>query len=371
MRKLVTHRTITDIKEHPNADAIELAIIDGWQVVTKKGEFQKGDSCCFFEIDSFLPADDDRFEFLRKSGIKKDESGQERIRLKTVKLRKELSQGLALPWYLFPEFHDLDDLEDIDMASLINVIKYERPEPKVTNASGYFPDILKKTDEDRIQNMYIRLKHNYLSDLFVPTLKLDGSSCTVTYLSEDHQHYWKNETPVDGNAIDVCSHAAGDKIAEVIVCSRNLQLKYDENSHFWKAAIESEVPTSLENWGRFHNKSLAIQGEVIGPGIQGNKEKVNNFQFWVFNIFDIETQSYWSWGSVKDFCQDHRLNLVPEVSEIASPFTDMTFEELLKHADGKSLNANKREGVVWKKVNDGNVSFKVISNKWLLAGGDE
>lgn len=371
MRKLVTHRTISEIKEHPNADAIELAVIDGWQVVTKKGEFQKGDSCCFFEIDSFLPADDDRFEFLAKSGVKKDPSGRERIRLKTIKLRGELSQGLALPWSMFPEFHDQDNLDDIDMAGLIDVIKYERPEPKVTNAAGYMPDVVRKTDEERVQNVYDEYRAKYANSLFVPTLKLDGTSCTVVFLNETYEHLWKNDETTDQNAIDLTGTHSDEKIGEIGVCSRSLQLKYDAESHYWRSAERSNVIRAVREWGEFHNRSIAVQGEVVGPGIQKNNEKLNQFEMFVFSIYDIDKRSYWAWDDVKDFCQNYAINSVPEISGPERVFISMTFEELLKHADGKSMIGNKREGVVWKKSDDGNVSFKVISNKWLLAGGDE
>jgi len=375
MRKLVTHRVISEIKEHPNADKLELAIVDGWQCVVKKGEFQKGDSCCYFEIDSFLPMDDDRFVFLSSRGTKTDEAGQERFRLRTVKLRKELSQGLVLPWSDFPEFHERD-LSNVDMAEELNVIKFERPETKVTNAAGYFPDCIKKTDEERVQNIYEKYKKEYYKDYFVPTLKLDGSSCTVAFLSESQSSYWKNDDIDDSNAIDVIEQ--GQKIGEIIVCSRNLQLKVDDNSHFWNAAYNSGAINALIDYAKYYHyiikatnysiASIAIQGEVIGPDIQDNKEKLNRHKFYVFNIFDISQQEYLAWDNVEMFSTLYSLKCVPVVgNKTAKPFQDFKdLKDLLEFSDGPSLNAKRREGIVWKHATKGDVSFKAISNQWLI-----
>src|SRR5690554_606420 len=143
-RKLVSIRKIDYISPIEGADFIEMASVDGWTLVVKKGEFSVGDPCIYFEIDSFLPASDPRFAFLAKSGVKTDESGMERIRLKTMKLRGTISQGLALPLH---QFEEVTGHEEEDLSDLLNVIKYERPEPKVANAAGNFPSYLRKTDE--------------------------------------------------------------------------------------------------------------------------------------------------------------------------------------------------------------------------------
>ncbi len=126
MRKLVTIRKVNEIKEHPNADLLELAVIDGWQCVVKKGEFKAGESIVFFEIDSVLPVKEE-FEFLRKSSyIKKDWlPNGEGFRLKTIKLRKEISQGLIikLPDELRNSSHDLDysELFQLDAAACLRL----------------------------------------------------------------------------------------------------------------------------------------------------------------------------------------------------------------------------------------------------------
>lgn len=360
MRKLVTHRVIDDLLPIENADAIELAIVDGWQVVVKRGEFQVGDSCCFFEIDSFLPANDSRFEFLLKTGVKVAPDGKERIRLKTIKLRKQLSQGLALPWSEFPEFHGRNDLDSIDMAELIDVIKYERPEPKTANARGNFPEYIPKTDEDRIQNVYKRLIHSDRDTKFIPTLKLDGSSCTVAFIGEHYSHYWK-----ESDVIEV--ESGNEKIGEIVVCSRNLQLKYDPENHFHKAAERSGILKFAELLG-LQGYNLAVQGEVMGPGVQGNKENFANYEMFVFNIYDIDNKRYLSPKDVVNMCKNANVPYAPVLDLPVYPLR-LELNELLELSDGPSINAKLREGIVWKSE-DGQTSFKAISNKWLLKTGD-
>ena len=125
-RKLASIRKVREIKPIEGADAIELAIVDGWQCVAKKGEFKVNDLCVYFEIDSFLPIKDE-FEFLRKSSYKKMGEA-EGFRLKTIKLRGELSQGLIIPISNFNE--DIQKMEEgTDLTDILEVQKYEQPIP--------------------------------------------------------------------------------------------------------------------------------------------------------------------------------------------------------------------------------------------------
>lgn len=86
MRKLATIREIKDIQPIEGADRIEVATVDGWQVVIKKGEFKVGDKIIYIEIDSIVP-EREEFEFLR----------DRKFRVRTIKLRKQISQGLIMP----------------------------------------------------------------------------------------------------------------------------------------------------------------------------------------------------------------------------------------------------------------------------------
>lgn len=363
-RKLVTIREVKEVRPIEKADAIECIVVDGWTVVSKKGEFAPGDLCVFHEIDSFLPADDDRYAFLAKGGTKKDPSGKERIRLKTIKLRGQLSQGLALPLGLFPELRYF--LYGEDVSGALNVIKYERPEPKTTCAAGHFPDFIKKTDEERIQNVYDDFKEMYKTVDYYATMKLDGSSCTVAFLGEGMSSHWRNDP-------DYEVMKETEKLGEIKVCSRNLELKPDSDSHFWKAVMNCSIIEKTREISQELGCSVAIQGEVMGPGIQGNKDKFNDYQFFAFNIFNIDEQEYLPYAHVLDLFGYFDVQQVPLITQNKiKPFTLFDdLDSILEYADGRSINAKYREGIVMKPACGKGESFKIISNKFLIKGGDD
>jgi RNA ligase (TIGR02306 family) len=192
MRKLATLRKIAKIISHTNADNLELAIIDGWQVVVKKNEFKQNDLVVYFEIDSLLPITEE-FEFLRKSSyIKKDwlkssfRNG-EAFRLRTIKLRKELSQGLIIPISdkLSVVINNGSVNIDDDLSDFFGVKKYDPP-LNISNATrslvqGKFPESIPKTDQTRIQNLsYDELLESFqLAETFEVTQKYNGSSITI------------------------------------------------------------------------------------------------------------------------------------------------------------------------------------------------
>jgi RNA ligase (TIGR02306 family) len=149
MRKLATIETLHDVRPHPNADSLELATIRGWQVVVKRGEFQSGDRCVYCEIDSVLP-DRSEFQFLR----------DRKFRIKTIKLRGELSQGICFPITILNSGSELRRIRDqqlsegSDVTELLGVTRYQPPIPACLggNVEGSFPSFIPKTDCERIQN---------------------------------------------------------------------------------------------------------------------------------------------------------------------------------------------------------------------------
>lgn len=352
MRKLVTVRRIADIQPIDGADAIERVTLDGWHCVAKKGEFQIGDLAIYAEVDAFLPADDERFAFLKKSGVNKDPSGFERMRIRTVRLRGQVSQGIALPIALFPEF--IDEPEGADVSERLNVIKYERPEPKCTNAAGNFPEWLRKSDEERIQNIFKRIQREHDGDEFYATLKMDGSSMTVAFIPYSH--------PIARELSSEKALATDD--GYFVVCSRNLMLKPDENSHFWKAFNRESLGSLLP--GLNSSRAIAVQGECVGPGINGGKELFTEFRYFMFNVFDIDHREYWPWTTANDALSRCGIPVVPTLGTVVP--SQLSVDELLAYADGPSINNDNREGIVFKlaRTDVRPVSFKVISNRFLL-----
>lgn len=337
-RKLVTVRTIADIVPIENADNIELAKIDGWQCVVKKGEFKKGDYCLYFEVDSLLP-DIPEYAFLKKGSTLKrvtiDGEVKVGIRLKTIKLRGQLSQGLALPTTMFAGIIPDAVIENgSDVSLYLGVVKYEPPIPAqlAGKVKGFFPSFIPKTDEERIQNMAGVLTGFYVTE------KLDGSS--VTYFKKN---------------------------GELRVCSRNLELLETEGNTQWRVARELDLQNKIP-------EGMAIQGELVGEGIQKNPLKIAGQHVYFFNAINFETNKYLDFERFKQFFAGLGLDTVPIIDENFS--LPKTVDELLSYAEGKSaLAPTEREGVVIRPKNEmifngQRLSFKVISNKYLMEEGD-
>ncbi len=333
-RKLASVQIVSEIRPIEGADAIEVARINNWDVVVKKGEFKTGDFCIYFEIDSFLPIKEE-FEFLRKSSYKKM-GAQEGFRLKTIRLRGQVSQGLLIPIHVKELFGDTV-YEGMDVTELLGVVKYEPPIPAelAGKVRGNFPGFLRKTDEERVQNLSKEYPTWIEQDLdFYVTEKLDGSSATF-YLNND----------------------------QFGVCSRNLDLEETEGNTFWKVARELQIEEKLREYGR----NLAIQGELIGEGIQGNPYNIKGHTVRFFNVFDIDSQTYYGLPMfLALFEHQLKLETVPVLTNLTMKLPQ-TIDECLAFADGKSvLNQNfDREGVVFRTM-DRTISFKAISNKFLL-----
>jgi len=356
-RKLALIRKIAEVLPIDGADNIELVKIDGWQCITKKGDFKPGDLCVYFEIDSFLPIHPE-FEFLRKSSYKKmgDKQG---FRLKTIKLRGNLSQGLVLPVTIFTPCQArfnfletiLDGLEEgKDVTDIIGVLKYDPPIPAqlVGVCKGNFPSFIRKTDQERVQNIWNKIKDS--KESFEVTVKLDGTSCT----------YYLND----------CVFG---------VCSRNLDLIETEGNTLWKLARELKIEERLREYG----KNIALQGEVIGEGVQGNPEGIKGQKFFIFDIWDIDAQEYFVPGKRFNMLSTYpfykfymrplengnrfidRLDIIPILYEHITLENFNCLEDLLVFANGNSLRSETREGVVFKS-NDSDLTFKVISNEYLL-----
>lgn len=338
-RKLASVRQIADIQPIDSADMIELATVDGWKVVVAKDVGHKvGDYVIYCEVDSFLPIKPE-FEFLRKSSYRKM-GDQEGFRLRTIKLKGQISQGLILPLEeVIPFPNNLDYMEvGKDVTELLGIVKYEPPVPAELSgkAKGFFPSFIPKTDEERIQNLvseYDNWKVQSQHQFYV-TEKLDGSSATFYY-----------------------------KDGVFGVCSRNLELLESEENTFWKVARELD----LENKMKEHGKNISLQGELIGEGIQGNPYKIKGHTVRFFTGYDIDKQIRINFVRFVVLLQSMGLEHVPVLNQEFGFILPDTVEDMLKYAEGKSvLNPNtEREGVVVRSM-DGTISFKAISNKFLL-----
>jgi RNA ligase (TIGR02306 family) len=318
-RQLASIRQIHTLVPIEGADLIELALVDGWQCITKKGEFQEGDLGVYYEIDSFLPATDERYTFLDPKFI--DWEGKRGARLRTMKMRKQLSQGLVLPLSLFPEIENPE--EGLDVTELLGIEKWERPvNPQIQGMpKGNFPPQIPKTNETRIQNLHPSIINKFLDEQFEVTVKMDGSSMTV-YL-------------IDG-AFGTCSH--------------NVDLKEDEYNLFWQNARKYDLETALRDYSDRTGHELAVQGELVSTNIQSNYEKIPGnigSQFRVFKIYNITTGEYLNpddrWAFVSTYNLEHvPLATIKGVAPTAGVYPTLrsfgaTRDELLDNADGPSV----------------------------------
>jgi RNA ligase (TIGR02306 family) len=336
MRKLASIQRIEEIQPIEGADNIEKIRIQGWWCVSKKGEFKIHDLCMYFEIDSLLP-NIPQFSFLSKgSTLKKSliENGKEveGFRLKTVKLRGQISQGLALPLSSFPEIKNQEI--GFDVSQQLEIHKYEPPIPVHLSGEvkGLFPGIIPKTDEERVQNC-IELLEKYKGQRFYISSKLDGSSST----------FFKDD--------------------EFGVCGHNIEFKENDKTIFWKLAKQYDLKNRLPN-------GFAIQAETAGEGIQSNRLKLKGVDLYAFYVFDIKKWQYLKLDDMLLFIKDIGLKTVPILDD--NFILNHTCEELLKMADGPSpLNPScLQEGIVFRLYDSfEKISFKAVSNAYLLKWG--
>lgn len=331
-RKLVSIQVVESLAPIEGADQIEQARVMGWTVVVKKGEFSPGDHCVFFEIDSVLPDGPPWAEFMRPRGF----------RVRTLKLRGVLSQGLALPASILGgEVPPVG----VDVRDRLNVTKFEPVLPDAREVAGPFPALVPKTDEIRLQSALGVLDEIRGRDFYVTT-KLDGTS--ATFFREP------------GGAF--------------VACSRNWALARGPNP-VWRLAERLGLPERLP-------EGIAVQGEICGPGIQKNRLGLSEVELFVFNVYDARAARHLDHEAFLAFCREHGLRTVPVERVVrgaeAAAF-EHTLDRWLEAARGLySGTRNRKEGVVVRPLVEapsptlggGRLSFKVINNDFLLKDED-
>ena len=391
MRKLASIQKIESLEPIKGADFIEKAKVLGWTLVVKKGEFQAGDSCVYFEIDSLLPQKP-CFDFINQTEVytltckdcmvsialplkkaenasacpncrsncveivKTSEFRKDRSRkLTTKKMKGIISQGLAMPLSIIEEVTS-EKLSGLhlsigdDLTEMLGVKKWEAIQNPSAggNVKGSFPFYVPKTDEIRIQSIPEIFKEISKEQLFYISIKLDGTSGTFVH-----------------------------KDGEIDICSRNLSLKDTEegmkSSYYWYVAHKYKIVEKIKKYG-----NIAVQGEICGPGIQKNRLNLKEISLFLFDVYIIDEQKYADLALFKKIAEALEIPTVPILQENFIFDENTTIESLLKMAEGKYEGTkNEREGIVIRPVKTttsemlkGRLSFKVISNKFLLKGGD-
>ena len=377
-RALVYITTLEEIRPIEGYDRVEHGRVGGWWCIINKADNMKvGDKVVYFEVDSQVPKDDERFTFLEKRHYK----------IKTLKMCKVLSQGLIMPITAFPELEGLD--VNTDVTDILKVVyaeaednsrkngnpnaKYDSMKArhkklfkkpwakwmmkrawgrkvmffffgkKKDNPRG-FPTFVSKTDEERIENIPWRLQED---KQWLTTEKLDGTSCTYAL------------------------ERKGKNKFEFYVCSRNVRQKdetqecYHDHNIYWDMAFKYNIEQHLKEYLNMHPELtwVCIQGEGVGS-VQGNPLKLKEDDLYVFN-FITSKDGRWSSTAGKLLVEDWGMKWVPMLGIVELP---ETMEEMKALADGNSMVNPEviREGIVYRSLN-GKESFKNVSNKFLLS----
>ena len=326
----------------PGKDKIELAVVNGWNCIVEKGQFQVGQLAVYLAIGCVPDLDDPNFAFLQQKGLD---------RIKTMRLGGVVSQGLLCPlqWLTDRGVTDVHTLQAGDnVAALMGATKYIPPEEaaqydtRSNKANDPYPSYVPKTDALRLQTDPERLLRDIADKDIVITRKEDG--CSATYLFNQ------------------------DKFS---ICGRNyVWRKVDKNSQsYFTMAAQLGLETKMRALGR----SLAIQGELCGNNINHNRHKITQLKYSVFDVFDIDQQQYLSYDDMCAVCTTLGLTTVPLLYR--GPATEavpsLTVDAFLKMAEsleyGPGLPA---EGIVINSDPIGYLGrrthFKLISNKYLL-----
>lgn len=352
MSYLASVQVITDIQPIDGADSIELVFLLGWQVVVKKNEYKIGDLCAYISIDTVVP-ELLEYEFLR----------EKKFRVRTIRLRKQLSQGLIipLPKGRWKEGDDLTTILGIKKYEKVdnNPDKYEIPKvPKIWYKKWFymfkyrflfkhFPKLQAKsksdfpkhlipvTEEERVQNIP-QVLTTYKGKTFINSFKMDGSSISLIHENSFGKSKFR-------------------------ICSRNFEL-HNKKNDWYKVFMETNFQDEiLKLVTYFKTDNIIVQGEAIGK-FNGNHHNLKKDEIRLFNIY-VDGKKV---NPITFFmaCQANNIPHCPKYKEIV---LNHTLEEILKESEIKDiLNPSvEAEGLVWRSV-DGKVSFKVINNKYLL-----
>ena len=354
VRNLASIRKIDQILPIEGKDRIVLAIVDGWSVIVRKDEFSTGDLCVYIEIDSVLP-EKPEFEFLRSKNF----------RIKTMKMAGCISSGICFPLSILPigDYHFGDDVTNVlgikqytptmDTGDLPAEFGRRKRYPRFLMRMAWFrrivlkkcgntefPSFLRKTDETRIQN--------------------------IPHVLDDREKEWIATEKIDGQSGTFALRRIKSKIPfirdrfEYIVCSRTRRLPHHDSSSYWSVSDKYHIESVLREFIG-ENDYVYIQGEVVGPRIQGNKYNLSEYDLYVFNV-GTEMGRLDS-VRAKLVCVDRGMKFVPILEKMRLP---ETVDEVLQYAHGKSaIGDTLREGVVFRSL-DGRESFKAVDPLYLI-----
>lgn len=350
--------TIDSIQSHPNADRLELARVHDWNCVVRKGEYHEGQKVVYIPIDAVLPFELESKLFPPESKIKLEKS-----RVKTIKLRGAISQGIIVTLEelgLSPYLKVGDDVSDV-----LGITKYEPPtrmtpgllrgnmvSPKLGN-----PNFRKYTDIENFKHynqLFVEGEWVWISE------KLHGTSARYGYFPTAPNTFWKKVKKFFGLLPKY----------EFCMGSRNVQL---QDKRRWDGFYDTNVYAKIAHQEDIRTKLLegeAVYGEIIGSGIQKGYAYGCNPGEHKFYVYDVMREGvYLDYMSLVDFCAKRGFSLVPQLYD--GPYRVEIAKDLTK-GDSTIGGQKVREGVVIKPWIEttcliGRKVLKLLSDDYLLS----
>lgn len=338
-------RKIDNVEIHPNADSLDLAVIGGYRAVVKRGEFKTGDLALYIPDDTLFTD----LSVAERLGIAPYLTGKGKNRVKPVRLRGSLSQGIVVPLenlkeYLYSqliltfEFH-----ENEDWAQVLKVEKYEEPIPiQMAGKARPWPSFLCKYDVENI-NRPESMKAMVPLEQVVVTEKLHGTNTSLAWNQTENQIY---------------------------VCSRNTALEEDEKNLYWQVVKKTGIYEKFEKMALdYSGETLSLHGEIVG--VQDLKYGHGNEKgFYAFDI--CEDGKFLNWFAFFGLCSMYKIPMVPIVY-----IGDYDYKIISEFSKGQSLldPSHIREGVVMKTLDErydydaGRTQFKFLSEDYLVRKG--
>lgn len=370
--KDATIEIISSVEKHPNADRLEIANILGFKCVTQKGLYKGGETIVYIRPDAVLPEMEWAVSYRQYSPV----------RVKAVKLRDVWSEGIIVPFELFPE--DIqkqlkkkkvgDEVNDI-----VSVYHFEPPVRQNEEAKGGMPLGIPKTDEERVENLVEKnIPYNSLVDI---SLKIDGQSCSFFYEIETDRFgilARKEEIKTRWDGENIFEKAFIWAALKFPVLQRFLKARNNYDHVCEKYGMKNK----LIEYCKKHNVSLVIRGETYGTGLQDHERNPHSKVFLSHNnpcvnfpediILNDRNWAMYSVYLIKErrYAEKGDKFYYPNVAkEMGLPICPMIEENvILTHSkinyyssEIKKLNGVPFEGVVVKHEKN---SFKIINKAY-------
>lgn len=306
------------IESHPNADALEMAVVGGYKAIVRKGDLKTGDLAVYIPEQAILPNN-----IIEEMGLEGRLAGSNKNRVKAVRLRGELSQGLVYKPDWEESVYETLFNKKVNIAKSLNILKW-RPEIPI-HMSGQLvpaPSLIRWSDVENIKRYPDLFSHEEMVSV---TEKIHGTCFLLTLDTEREEVY-------------VSSKGNGGKSLALVESDTNL---------YWRAAKKYNLAQVAENIARDNLvRKVGIFGEVFGKGVQDLHYGLNDIDFRAFDVA-LEGSSGLSWAQ-HDYLKMH----LPTVPLLYFGFYD--YDGIASLAEGmetiSGTEAHIREGVVVRNV---------------------